>query len=206
MSASTTDAPWSLNGLVLGHVALVCCSVLYLVWWCLFFDPCRIRPQGGLYAFGVACILLAVLAGLLGIAGIASGLATVGSQAQERGIDYAPPPVWAFFCLAAVAYVVLALVTRLAFQRQITTELALIVGWTALEAGVVCSLAAASIIPVHVTTALFVVLGLLFVASMVCYVLYYRLDPLPGFVDGCVPLVAVGVFSLVVATVVHGIR
>ncbi|MGN0056045.1 MAG: hypothetical protein ACI360_06415 [Atopobiaceae bacterium] len=32
-----------------------------------------------------------------------------------------------------------------------------------------------------------------------CYVLYYRLGPLPSFVDGCVPLALIGIISAVVA-------
>ncbi|MCL2825816.1 MAG: hypothetical protein FWD72_00245, partial [Eggerthellaceae bacterium] len=40
-----------------------------------------------------------------------------------------------------------------------------------------------------------VVLAVLFVlvvaASLVCYVLFYRLDPRPAFIDGAIPLVLV---------------
>ena len=38
-----------------------------------------------------------------------------------------------------------------------------------------------------------------FVVSLVCYVLYYRLEPLPSFVDGCVPLALIGIVSIVIA-------
>ncbi|MEE6147060.1 hypothetical protein VXJ25_03470 [Olsenella sp. YH-ols2223] len=38
-----------------------------------------------------------------------------------------------------------------------------------------------------------------FVVSLVCYVLYYRLAPLPSFVDGCLPLALIGVVSVALA-------
>jgi len=38
------------------------------------------------------------------------------------------------------------------------------------------------------------------VASLVCYVLYYRLGPWPAFFDGTVPLVSVGIAAVVIAS------
>jgi hypothetical protein len=196
MPTTSSTTSWSLGGLVLGHAALATCAVFYLIWWWLFFDPNRLKPQGGLYVIGVICILVAVACGLAGVAGIASGLASIHVQAEQRGVPFSPFPAWAILCGAAVAYVALMLVTRLVFERQVTTELVLIVGWTALEVGVINSLASATIISPTSTTSLAVTLGLLFVLSMTCYVLYYRLGPFASFVDGCIPLVAVGVFSV----------
>lgn len=44
---------------------------------------------------------------------------------------------------------------------------------------------------------LVVVVVAVFTLSLICYVLYYRLDALPSFIDGALPLVAVGLFSVV---------
>jgi hypothetical protein len=46
-----------------------------------------------------------------------------------------------------------------------------------------------------------VLIALLACASLVCYVLYYRLDPLPAFIDGTVPLVAAAIESAVMLAV-----
>lgn len=53
--------------LMWGHALLLVCAVLYLIWWCIFF---RLNAQvkgGALRVFGIACILVAAVAGIAGI-------------------------------------------------------------------------------------------------------------------------------------------
>ena len=58
----------------------------------------------------------------------------------------------------------------------------------------------AGVISQQRAVALYVMVGVLVVASLVCYVLYYRLDPWPAFFDGTVPLVSVGIAAVVIAS------
>lgn len=108
--------------LIWGHVALVACTVLYLAWWLVFFNPRLPKAAGALYAVGVACI---VGAAVLGITGVVLTVRGVGGlvPAMTRGV-----PVWAIAAGGIVAYVVLVLVTTRFFHRPVTTELVLFTG------------------------------------------------------------------------------
>ena len=46
------------------------------------------------------------------------------------------------------------------------------------------------------------VVALVTAANLVCYVLYFRLPPVPSFIDGAAPLAVVGVLSAVLAVVI----
>ena len=43
---------------------------------------------------------------------------------------------------------------------------------------------------------------LLLIADMACYLAYYHLPPMPAFIDGTTPLIAVTVFSEIVVTMI----
>jgi hypothetical protein len=178
-------------------VALVVCSVLYLVWWWAFFRPEGAKPTGAWRAVAIACIVVAALAGVIGVIQVVGGTGELGdvSAGASAGVHV---PGWAIASGGVLAYAALLALTTKAFGRQPTTELFLIVGWATLELTMINALSASGASQAAVVV-LLVLVALLFVASMVCYVLYYRLDPWPAFVDGCVPLVAVGVFSAVTA-------
>ena len=96
-----------------------------------------------------------------------------------------------------VLYLVLLGITQRMFQRQPTTELVLFVAWLGMEACCALALGGAGQTGVAALVAVLAVVG--FVVSLVCYVLYYRLEPLPSLVDGCVPLALIGVVSVVIA-------
>lgn len=166
------------------------CTAFYLVWWWLFFNPRFAKPKGARYVFGVACI---VAAAILGVAGVALAASTLGSlSAVSTGA-----PAWAFIIGAVVAYLALAVLTVNVFARPVTTELILFVAWAALEFAVISTLYGAGAWPVPATFALVALVAVVLAASLVCYVLYYRLGPMPSFIDGAIPLVAVGVAALV---------
>ena len=40
---------------------------LYLIWWCIFFRPNAQVKGGALRIFGIACILVAAVAGIVGV-------------------------------------------------------------------------------------------------------------------------------------------
>lgn len=186
-AAMDTYTP-QLHAIAAGHGLLALCAALYLAWWFEFFRPRSARPQGIEYGIGVALIVIAAIAGILGVVRICTALATMPTRM---------PGVVLWPC-AIAAYIVLAVVTYRALGRPITTELLLIVAWTALEvavAGALIALGSGFAMPLT----LLVALG--FTASMVCYVLYYRLSGWPAFLDGCGPLVAVGIIAIVEALV-----
>ncbi|MCH3967053.1 MAG: hypothetical protein PHR15_05110 [Atopobiaceae bacterium] len=192
---------WPVWGIAHGHGALVACAALYLVWWWLFFDPRRERPTGVLYGVGVACILGAVACGAWGVYRITDGLGAVDAAITSSGVTSWALPGWVFFVGGALVYVVALVVTNRVFSRQVTTELLLIVAWFALELDILDCLAGVGALTPGASAVLLVLVIALFAGSMVCYVLYYRLPPVPAFLDGCAPLVAVGVFSLAMAIV-----
>lgn len=179
-----------------GHALLAACAVLYLAWWVVFFRPGATRPAGTLYAFGVACILGAVACGLAGVFRAAGALGALPGAGSVPG--------WAFAIGGVVGYVALLALTAGVFQRQVTTELLLIDAWGAFELCVVASLAASGSLAGGAASAMYALVALLVVASLVCYVLYYRLGPVASFVDGMVPLVAVGVESVVLVAMLVG--
>ncbi len=176
----------------LGHGLLVGCAALYLAWWTIFFRPDAGKVEGALYAVGVACI---VGAAACGIAAVALILTTLPGFPVAAGRT--PIPGWVIAVAAVVGYIALAAFTKGVFDRPITTELMLLVGWAALEAAVINTLLAAGSISSGTAIALGVVVTILFIATLVCYVLYYHLAPLPSFIDGAAPLLAVGAASAV---------
>lgn len=172
-----------------GHVLLAVCCALYLAWWALFFRP-GARIEGPLYWFGVALILGAAVCGIAGCFSAGGALSQLpGAQA------FSPVP---YLVAGVVSYLVLAFVTRGFFDRPITTELVLIVAWGAFECAVVGALSASTISQQRAVV-LYVLVGVLAVASLVCYVLYYRLGPWPAFYDGMAPLVSAGMAAAIVA-------
>lgn len=182
--------PTALRPLASGHALLSVCCALYLAWWCVFFRPRPSRPQGVEYGVGVALILGAVAFGLLAVVRIAGALGALPNRV----------PGAALWPCAVAAYVVLALVTSQLMGRPVTTELLLIVAWTALEVSVAGAVAAAGEQGLATTALVLAVLAC--AGSLACYLAYYHLAAWPAFLDGCGPLVAIGVYSAVFAALV----
>jgi hypothetical protein len=196
----------ALNGtktLEWGHVLLLVCAVLYLAWWCIFFRPNVHVAAGPLRIIGIACILVAAAAGITGVVMICRGIGALTPAAGGIG-------VWPFVIGGIVTYVLLAVITSQLMHRPITTELLLIVMWIALELCTVTMLRGAGAwtgiggaVTAATAIALIVVLIVLLIADMVCYVLYYQLPPMAGFIDGMMPLTAVAIFSGVLVATLH---
>lgn len=164
------------------------CAALYLVWWVVFFRPGAGKVQGPLYWFGAGCLVVAAIAGIAGAVLIAMGASGLSAESGLSG--------WWFVLGAAVAYALFAWVTMHFLNRPITTELVLFVAWASLELYLASALGAAGVLDSTAVEWLMVAVVAVFALSLVCYVLYYRLDALPSFVDGALPLVAVGLFSV----------
>lgn len=194
MSEAHTTIPGSLTW---GHGCLAACAVLYLAWWWIFFNPNMPKATGVLYLTGVGCIIGAALLGIGAIVLIMGGLGSIAATGSGVAL-----PSWAFAVGGLVAYVALAFITARFFQRPVTTELLLFVLWAALELAVVNAAAGVGM-PLSGTAVLVALVVLVFIGCLASYVLYFRLPPMPSFVDGALPLAAVGVFSTVMALVIQ---
>ena len=181
-----------------GHAALAVCAALYLAWWWTFFNPAMPKATGALYAVGVGFILGAVAFGIAAVVLLAMGLGALAGAPQVGGAA----PGWAFVVGGAAAYFALAFVTVRFFERPVTTELLLFVLWAALELAVLNALLGAGALSGGAFWLLGGVVALVTAANLVCYVLYFRLPPMPSFVDGAVPLAVVGVLAAVMAAVI----
>jgi hypothetical protein len=185
-----SDITLEVSRLANGHVALVACTVLYLVWWWIFFKPGIVEPTGLTKVFGIACILGAVVCGIVSIMLIVAGISALPVVRQML-------PGWTIGVAGFALYLFMLLITTKVFERPPTTELILIVGWVVLEAYVINALVGAQYFSSGTAVAVSVLVATLMVASTVCYVLYYRLDAMPSFIDGMVPLISVGVSAVI---------
>ncbi len=179
-----------------GDILLVGCCVFYLLWWVLAFKPTgaiKGMRSGWLlipaFILGVAAMSLIIFGGV-------GALALGGSSFFSIRI---------LVVLGVISYVVLLVVTRLAFHRQVTTELFLIVGWTVLVFLESNALYGMGLVTRNGAIGLFAAAIVVAALSMVCYILYYGLDERKGYVDGMIPLIlAAGYMSVLAVIIARG--
>ncbi len=174
-----------------GNLLLTGCCVFYLLWWILAF-----KPTDAIKGLRSGWLLIPAL--LLGIAALvmiikgANGANTIRSFFSAKAI----------LLSAVFIYIALLLVTQLAFHRQVTTELLLIVGWTALAFLESNALYGMEIISRNGALCLFALAVLAAALSMICYVLYYGLEGRAGYIDGMIPLILVAVYMAVLSVLI----
>ncbi len=168
-----------MNRVIAGQVSLIACFVLYIVWWYRGYRPgVDVSRVGGVN--GVLFLAMVVLA-------------CVGIWLSLTPVPAISRPVLDSSTIAMIAvavYVVLLLVTRLLFSRIVTTELILIVAWTALEAVVIVNLNAAGALLDGRFLAMCIALAAAFAVSVILYVAYYRMEEMRAFYAAMVPLFA----------------
>ena len=178
-----------------GNILLIICCAFYLIWWLLAFRP--EKPVGG-----TGWLLIpAFIAGLVSILLITHSISRVGgtgSLIPSRVILLGGP----------IAFVVLLVVTVLIFKRPVTTELFLIVGWATMILSEVNALYRTNMFSRNTAAWLMAVILVAAVISLVCYVLYYRLDARLSYYDGTVPLLMVACVTAVISVcmAVHSIK
>lgn len=161
-----------------GSLLLILCCLFYLVWWAVAF-----KPQASV-RFAKSAVLFGLTAAA-GIAGLILILWGITAMPHERPLVPGP-----WLVLGGVAaYFLLYSLTRVLLKRPVTTELFLIVGWTVLELSAVNALYGNGFLTLTASFALCGVVGLAAAASLVCYVLYYRLTATAGYIMGMVPLI-----------------
>lgn len=171
--------------MLMGNILLVVCCAFYLAWWVLAF-----KPEGAIKGMKSGWLLIpAFLFGIISVVCIATGSSVEGQYLIPRSV---------ILIGGTVIYVALMLGTAIFLKRQVTTELFLIVGWTVLtflELNAMYVLGDFS----KVMTIIFLVAVVIFaIVSLVCYLLYYNLDSVKGYIDGMVPLILVAVMMIAV--------
>jgi hypothetical protein len=101
-------------------------------------------------------------------------------------------PVWVILLGCTALFFIMLLVTTIVFNRLVTSELFIIHAWTALELCVIAMLYGTGRFGVGSTVTLTSLVGTATIASLVCYVLYYRLDEAASYWIGMIPLILAG--------------
>ncbi|MGI6033458.1 MAG: hypothetical protein ACOX69_08590, partial [Coriobacteriales bacterium] len=177
----------------LGHLALFVCAALYLGWWFVFFYPRDEKPAGAKRAIGIALLVGAVVAGVVYVWQIMTGVLSMHQAV----------PLMLIVLGCAALYVVLLGITYIILNRPVTTELALIVGWLLIELFFLDALASSHVIVGSSLLILAIVTIAAFIVSVVCYCLYYAMKGKTAFIDGAVPLAVIGCVGLIFALLIH---
>lgn len=181
---SFTGPLWSVFA---GNLLLLICMIFYLVWWIVTFRPNS--TDGGL--IGAISILVAFITGVAAIVLLSTGINLI-SQETVRGLQVK------FILLGTAAiFVLMLLITSVGFHRIVTSELMIIHAWVALELSAAVVLYGAGHFGPGRAAVLAVLLGIAFIVSMICYVLYYRMGEAASYRVGMVPLIMGAVVTAV---------
>ncbi len=169
-----------------GNILLVICCIFYLAWWIIAF-----HPSHGIRGFKTGWLLIpALIFGALAVIQVLRGC--LGDDVPS----IIPKPAIAIGGI--VVYVALLLVSYLLLHRQVTTELLLIVGWVVLMFLELCALQGMGYYSTTTLVILLIATVVLAAISIVCYLLYYDLNPVVGYIDGMIPLLIVAIMMVVV--------
>ncbi len=165
-----------------GNVFLIFCSIFYLLWWILAF-----KPSGAVKGMNSGWLLVpALFFGAAAVVLIIRGMQDV--QVQQTMI-----PAGRILPFSVAAYFLLLIGTWLFLKRPVTTELVLIVAWTALTIAEINALYGVGIFSHGVSCGFMAATALSAAVSMVTYMLYYKLDAAAGYIDGMIPLILAAV-------------
>ena len=171
------DSVQSVGKIMVGNLGMMACIVFYLIWWYIAFNPNKDFP----YAAKAALLVLTVIPGIFGLVQLIKGIRLLsGSAGGVKPLT---------IVLAGVGvYVVMLLATYFLAHRQVTTELALIIGVSVLELCVENALYSAGVVDRLDMLIYIFFLVVVSLVSLVCYLSYYNLGKMAAFYDGMVPL------------------
>lgn len=168
-----------------GQILLVICCIFYLIWWSISYRPgVAVNRAGGING---VLLLITALSGLSGVV-----LSIIGENALPA-VSTLKMGAGMIVTGGILAYIILLIVTRFAFQRPVTTELILITGWAVLELTVISSLNAAGRMTGGGFWLMICVIAAAVIISLVMYVLYYRMEEMRAFHAAMIPLVTEGI-------------
>jgi len=165
-----------------GNIWIVVCCAFYLMWWLMAF-----RPVGAVPGMKTDWLLLPALAA--GAFGVLMTLRGIWKISPEPGSQLFPGG--AVIIGGIAAYVILLVVTLLILKRPVTTELFLIVGWGMLALSELNALYGAGVFSHSLSMVFVVIVFAAVAASLICYILYYKLGGVSGYIDGIIPLLLV---------------
>jgi hypothetical protein len=93
-------------------------------------------------------------------------------------------------------------VTSSVAHRPVTTELPLIIVWTTMQLAAGITLQTAGVLRSSTASTWLIATAIAALVGLVCYLIFYRLDPLPAYWVGMVPLVVDGVVAALLAALV----
>lgn len=166
-----------------GNLMLVVCCVFYLLWWLIAF-----KPNGAVKGIKSGWLLIPAF-----IFGIAAVMQIVRGSWVDGELLF---PSSAVVIGGIAIYVILLAATAIFLKRQVTTELFLIVGWAVLTFMEINSLYALGDFSKTAAIIFLIVVVIAAIVSLICYLLYYNLDSVKGYVDGMIPLLIVAVMMI----------
>lgn len=186
---------WERN-ILLGQWLFVACCIAYLIWWSLAFRPGYSAPV-------IAKIIPFAVTALCGVAGLS--FVIMGCQgakeATSHAAGHAAGGVGNIFIIGAcaAAYMILLVVTNVAMHRQVTTELMLIVFWICMQLCIINTMHGGGHWGLIAAIILAVLALIAAAAGMICYLMYYNLEPMKGFYMGMVPLILFAAYGAGIA-------
>ena len=161
----------------IGNALFIVCCGFYFAWWLLAF-----KPSGAVAGMKSGWLLIpALIAGLLGVIIAIRGIVL---EVPKTQLLYGRYIIFG----GIAAYIILMVITALPFKRPVTSELLLIIGWGMFAFAEINLLYGIGLFTHKLSFGFLMIIGLAIVISLVCYILYYRLDSRAGYVDGMVPL------------------
>ena len=171
-----------------GNWMLVICSIFYLAWWLITFRP----PAPKSSVVGTLLLIGAFTTGLFGIYRIIKAIVSSDRETVNIGIPGIGIIIGGIFL-----YVTLLFITKTVFNRQVTSELFIIVGWAVLEISAVNYAYSVGAMQINRFFMWSIVILVGAVICLMCYVMYYNLPYFKGYIDGCISLIIVGITMLV---------
>ncbi|MCC8015409.1 MAG: hypothetical protein LIO87_09445 [Eubacterium sp.] len=171
-----------------GNVLLIICCLFYLAWWLLAF-----KPTGSVKGMKSGWLLLPAL--VFGLAGIAEIIKGSNPLKLQTGLI-----VGSYILVGGIAaYLILYGLTSVVLKRQVTTELFLIVGWAVLMLSELNALYANGHFSKCTVVVFIIITAAAAAVSLICYILYYKLDTTLGYYDGAIPLILAAVIPAAIS-------
>ena len=178
-----------------GNILFIVCCVFYLAWWLLAF-----KPSDAIKGMKTGWLLIpASVTGLLGVILIIRSILAKTLVKQLLSGGYI---LWG----GIAAYIILLAVTVLLFKRPATSELILIVGWGMLALAEINALFGLELFSRKLSVVLMSLICAAVIISLICYILYYRLDGRAGYIDGMIPLLLAALVMAGISCFMRGYR
>ena len=158
--------------------------VFYIMWWISSKGATSVDDSGVL-------VFVTLILGVVAIITTVTGINNL--PCSEGGF-----PVRRIVIGAIAVFIITFLVTQTVFNRMMTTELPLIILWTALELSIIAALSNSNRLGTVPVISLAAVTIIATTAGLICYLLHYRLDESFRFRNGLIPLIAdLGVVAVI---------